>query len=140
MYKVITMRHHCDPSTVCSARTKSLPVNPKDSHGSLFLYSLIIPGHPPPSPLCLCPLNSPSDPLRTCSTAFLNHTSPSKMPVLQTLKRWLSPDAEKEVDGRDMWPSRASFVLAAMVSQSALSSRLPRVKRSTRVALEEYVD
>ena len=28
---------------------------------------------------------------------------------------WIAPDAEKETDGRDKWPSRASFVLAAMV-------------------------
>lgn len=28
----------------------------------------------------------------------------------------LNPVAEKEDDGRDMWPNRAAFILAAMVS------------------------
>lgn len=32
--------------------------------------------------------------------------------------KWLAPDAAKEDDGRDKWPSRASFILAAMVSVS----------------------
>lgn len=35
--------------------------------------------------------------------------------------KWLAPDAAKEDDGRDKWPSRASFILAAMVSLSASS-------------------
>lgn len=30
--------------------------------------------------------------------------------------KWFAPDAEKEEDGRDKWPSRTAFVLAAMVS------------------------
>jgi len=39
------------------------------------------------------------------------------MAGLKTVLAWFAPDAEKESDGRDKWPSRAAFVLAAMVSR-----------------------
>ena len=35
--------------------------------------------------------------------------------VLKKIYKKLAPDAKKEEDGRDKWPSRASFILAAMV-------------------------
>lgn len=36
--------------------------------------------------------------------------------AFKKLYRYIAPDAAKEDDGRDKWPSRASFILAAMVS------------------------
>lgn len=44
--------------------------------------------------------------------------------LLKKVYQFLSPEAEKEEDGRDKWPSRAAFVLAAMVgfSPSVFSS------------------
>lgn len=38
------------------------------------------------------------------------------MASFKKVYKWLAPDAAKEDDGRDKWPSRASFILAAMVS------------------------
>lgn len=32
------------------------------------------------------------------------------------IANWFAPKADKEQDGRDKWPSRTAFVLAAMVS------------------------
>ncbi|KAF5005903.1 hypothetical protein FDECE_7661 [Fusarium decemcellulare] len=37
---------------------------------------------------------------------------------------WFAPDAEKEEDGRDKWPSRTSFVLAAMGGAVGLGNLL----------------
>lgn len=36
------------------------------------------------------------------------------MDVLKKVYKYIAPDAEKGADGRDVWPSRTSFVLAAM--------------------------
>lgn len=36
--------------------------------------------------------------------------------ALKKAYQWFAPEAEKEEDGRDKWPSRTAFVLAAMVS------------------------
>ncbi|KAL9001678.1 MAG: hypothetical protein Q9188_005353 [Gyalolechia gomerana] len=38
--------------------------------------------------------------------------------------KWLAPDAAKEDDGRDKWPSRASFILAAMGGAVGLGNLL----------------
>lgn len=37
---------------------------------------------------------------------------------------WLAPDAEKEADGRDTWPSRTAFILAAMGGAIGLGNLL----------------
>ncbi|KAL8994991.1 MAG: hypothetical protein Q9169_005190 [Polycauliona sp. 2 TL-2023] len=38
--------------------------------------------------------------------------------------KWLAPDASKEDDGRDKWPSRAAFILAAMGGAVGLGNLL----------------
>lgn len=47
--------------------------------------------------------------------------------LLKKCYRFLSPEAEKEEDGRDKWSSRAAFVLAAMVSSCGDSRRKSHV-------------
>ncbi|TQV96686.1 hypothetical protein V2A60_002929 [Cordyceps javanica] len=44
--------------------------------------------------------------------------------LVKRVYRFLSPDAEKEEDGRDKWPSRAAFVLAAMGGAIGLGNML----------------
>lgn len=54
--------------------------------------------------------------------------------VLKKVVNFIAPDADKEADGRDKWPSRASFVLAAMVSATSivpLPSPNPHRRRKT---------
>ena len=46
------------------------------------------------------------------------------MGLVLKLGRCFAPQAEKEDDGRDMWPSRASFVLAAMGGAVGLGNLL----------------
>lgn len=46
------------------------------------------------------------------------------MGLVHKLGRFFAPQAEKEDDGRDMWPSRASFVLAAMGGAVGLGNLL----------------
>lgn len=36
------------------------------------------------------------------------------MPFLRKVGAWIAPSAPKSDDGRDQWPSRAAFLLAAM--------------------------
>ncbi|KAL8835107.1 MAG: hypothetical protein Q9205_003468 [Flavoplaca limonia] len=43
---------------------------------------------------------------------------------LKKVYKWLAPDAAKEDDGRDKWPSRASFILAAMGGAVGLGNLL----------------
>lgn len=38
------------------------------------------------------------------------------MAIFKKILSVLNPVADKESDGRDMWPNRAAFILAAMVS------------------------
>ncbi|KAL8850120.1 MAG: hypothetical protein Q9221_004937 [Calogaya cf. arnoldii] len=44
--------------------------------------------------------------------------------VLKKIYKKLAPDAKKEEDGRDKWPSRASFILAAMGGAIGLGNLL----------------
>ncbi|KAI4193412.1 MAG: hypothetical protein LQ348_002868 [Seirophora lacunosa] len=44
--------------------------------------------------------------------------------AFKKLYRYLAPDAAKEEDGRDKWPSRASFILAAMGGAVGLGNLL----------------
>ena len=55
----------------------------------------------------------------TCAPASdRESTTPaSRTMMLQKIKRaglWLMPEPKKSADGRDQWPSRAAFLLAAM--------------------------
>ena len=43
----------------------------------------------------------------------------------------LNPVADKESDGRDVWPNRAAFILAAMVSPSSAFSNSSPIPSST---------
>ena len=44
------------------------------------------------------------------------------MAIAKKILSILNPVADKEKDGRDVWPNRAAFILAAMVSLSLIPS------------------
>jgi solute carrier family 6 GABA transporter-like protein 1 len=47
------------------------------------------------------------------------------MQFLTKVGRWVAPPAEKSDDGRDQWPSRAAFLLAAMGGCAGQGTLIP---------------
>lgn len=73
------------------------------------------------------PPDLPSPDLSSQIAPLPQTTLPARLLIMVNFKRvvnWLAPEAETDQDGRDKWPSRTAFVLAAMVRKTPrLTSR-----------------
>lgn len=63
-------------------------------------------------------METPPCPLHSLPILHSHFEAISTMAIAQKLLGILNPVAEKEGDGRDVWPNRLAFILAAIVSKT----------------------